>query len=265
MNRHQRRKAKALRKLGHKGDGAMVVAVHEAGPAIAKVLAIGELGYSIDKAIAFIDIGTREDMGQSADGKMIMQSQAVTVGQTISKDMAAASREFIHAYISDHAELDLSALSQIVALGRAAGADIGKWFRARVFDAVTASITEAIFTKRTFYEVWNGYQTEGDLSDVVRDAKISGIAVNEVNSAIDRMAALSAHLMEKPRGLGGGSCSGKQIAHCRQDGRQQSCGDNRQGAVRIRHDRNVYRGLGTRQRVRTGDKGQSNRCRENFR
>ncbi len=66
------------------------------------------------------------------------------------------------------------------------------------FDAVTGSITEAIITKRTFNDVWNGYQAAGDLSRVVRDADISGIAVNQVNSAIDRMAALSAYLMEKP-------------------------------------------------------------------
>ena len=38
-----------------------------------------------------------------------------------------------------------------------------KWFRARVFDAVTGSIAEAIFTKRTFHDVWNGHQAEGDL------------------------------------------------------------------------------------------------------
>ena len=75
---------------------------------------------------------------------------------------------------------------------------LAKWFRARVCDAVTGSITEAIITKRPFDDVWNGYQAEGDLSGVMRDAEISGIAVNEVISTINRMAALSAYLMEKP-------------------------------------------------------------------
>ena len=75
---------------------------------------------------------------------------------------------------------------------------LAKWFRARVCDAVTGSITEAIITKRPFDDVWNGYQAEGDLSGVMMDAEISGIAVNEVISTINRMAALSAYLMEKP-------------------------------------------------------------------
>jgi hypothetical protein len=214
MNRYQRRKAKALSRLAHKNHGPTVVAVHEAGHAVAKVLAIGELGYSIDEAIEYIDMGSKEPLAPSADGKMMMHSQGVTFGKTFSKDIATASREFIQAYPSEDEMLPQGAkaqeflllqgdeaqefLSQSVALGRAAGADIGKWFRARVFDAVTGSITEAIITKQTFHDVWNGYQAESDQLSVVRDAKISGIALNEVKSAINRMAALSAYLMEKP-------------------------------------------------------------------
>jgi hypothetical protein len=209
MNRHERRKAKALSRLGHKNHGPTVVAVHEAGHAVAKVLAIGELGYSIDEAIEYIDMGTNAPLTPSADGKMMMHSQGVTFGKTFSKDIATASREFIQAYLSEDEMLPQGAKaqeflllqgakahefwSQSVALGRAAGADIGKWFRARVFDAVTGSITEAIITKQTFHG-----QAESDQLSVVSDAKISGIALNEVKSAINRMAALSACLMEKP-------------------------------------------------------------------
>jgi hypothetical protein len=202
MNRHQRRKAKALRKLGQKGDGAMVVPVHESGHAIAKVLAIGEFGYSIDKAIDYIDIGTGQNLGQSADRKMILQSQAVTVGHTFSKDIETASREFKLAYFAEHGHEVLQGaqnefLSKIVELGRAAGADIGKWFRARVFDAVSGSIAEAIFTEQTFEDVWYGYQAEDDQLSVAQDARVSGISIGEAISTINRMAALSAYLMEK--------------------------------------------------------------------
>jgi hypothetical protein len=203
MNRHERRKAKALSRRDQ-NHGPTVVAVHEAGHAVAKVLAIGELGYSIDEAITYIDMGSNEALVPSVDGKMMLHSQGVTYGPVFSKDIATASRELIQAYPSEDEMLllqDAKAhehFSQSVALGRAAGADIGKWFRARVFDAVTGSITEAIFTKRTFYDVWNGYQAENDRLSVVRDAKASGIAVNEIKSVIDRMAALAAYLMEKP-------------------------------------------------------------------
>ena len=163
MNRHQRRKAKALRKLGQKGDGAMVVPVHESGHAIAKVLAIGEFGYSIDKAIDYIDIGTGQNLGQSADRKMILQSQAVTVGHTFSKDIETASREFKLAYFAEHGHEVLQGaqnefLSKIVELGRAAGADIGKWFRARVFDAVSGGLARGSCSGKQAAAGWpNGW------------------------------------------------------------------------------------------------------------
>ena len=128
MNRHERRKAKALSRLGHKSDGPTVVAVHEAGHAVAKVLAIGELGYSIHEAIEYIVMGTNKSLARSANGKMMLRSQGVTFGHTFSKDMAAAaSRESVQAYPSEHGELNLSTLSKIVELSRAAGADVGKW------------------------------------------------------------------------------------------------------------------------------------------
>jgi hypothetical protein len=204
MNRHERRKAKALSRLGHKNNGPTVAAVHEAGHAVAKVLAIGELGYSIDDAIKYIDMGSNQAFGPSVDGQMMMYSQGVTFGPKFSKQIEEASREFKQAYLSEHEHGVLQGaethefLSKFVELGRAAGADIGKWFRARVFDAVTGSIAEAIVTKRTFNDVWNGYQAEGDVSGVMRDASISGIAVDEVKSTIKRTAALSAYLMEQP-------------------------------------------------------------------
>ena len=71
-----------------------IVAVHEAGHAVAKVLAAGELGYSITEAINHIDIGTDESWGQSTDGKMMLRSQGVTFGPIFSRDINAASREF---------------------------------------------------------------------------------------------------------------------------------------------------------------------------
>ena len=199
MNRHERRKAKALSRLGHKSDGPTVVAVHEAGHAVAKVLAIGELGYSIHEAIEYIVMGTNKSLARSANRKMMLRSQGVTFGHTFSKDMAAAaSRESVPSLPFRAWGAKPLDLVQNRRASRAAGADVGKWFRARVFDAVTGSIAEAIFTKQTFHDVWNGYQAESDQISVVRDAHISGISTNEINSTIDRMAALSAYLMEKP-------------------------------------------------------------------
>jgi hypothetical protein len=79
-----------------------------------------------------------------------------------------------------------------------ARANIDSWFYARVFDAVSRFIAEAIYSNRSFHDVWNGYQAEGDLSSVVRDASLAHIADENINAAIDRVAALSACMVENP-------------------------------------------------------------------
>jgi hypothetical protein len=176
--------------------------VHEAGHAVAKVLAAGELGYSINEAIDRIEIGTADSLGRSVDGRMITISQGVTFGPTFSRDIQTASSEFAQSFMGDRGSLEgresFELRSKAVELGRAAGADIGKWFRARVFDAVSGSIAEAIISNRSFGDVWSGYEAEGDQLGVMTDCDIAEIATGEMIATINRMAVLSAWLMQKP-------------------------------------------------------------------
>jgi hypothetical protein len=148
MNRHDRRAAQAKAKHPRKNGTLQIVAVHEAGHAVAKVLAAGELGYSINEAINHIDMGTGGKLGQSADGRMITRSQAVTYGPTFSRDIDEASLEFTQSFMRGRGTLGGREAnefwSKVVELGRAAGADIGKWFRARVFVAVSGSIGDLL-------------------------------------------------------------------------------------------------------------------------
>jgi hypothetical protein len=203
MNRHDRRAAQARARHPGKNDTSRIVAVHEAGHAVAKVLAAGELGYSINEAINHIDMGTGESLRQSVDGKMMLRSQGVTFGPTFSKDINAASREFREACLSEYETTGAGPekhlfRQKVVELGRAAGADIGKWFRARVFDAVSGSIAEAIVSNRSFHDVWNGYEAESDGRGVLQDAAAADLAAKEVVATMKRMAVVSAYLMDKP-------------------------------------------------------------------
>ena len=148
MNRHDRRAAQAKARHAGKNGISQIVAVHEAGHAVAKVLAAGEFDYSINEAIKYIDIGTDESWGQSTDGRMITRSQAVTYGPTFSRDIDEASLEFTQSFMRGRGTLEGREAnefwSKVVELGRAAGADIGKWFRARVFVAVSGSIGDLL-------------------------------------------------------------------------------------------------------------------------
>jgi hypothetical protein len=146
MNRHDRRAAQAKARHAGKNGISQIVAVHEAGHAVAKVLAAGELGYSINEAVKYIDMGTGDSLRRSVDGKMMLRSQGVTFGPIFSRDIQTASSEFAQSFMGDRGSLEgresFELRSKVVELGRAAGADIGKWFRARVFDAVSGSIAD---------------------------------------------------------------------------------------------------------------------------
>jgi hypothetical protein len=106
MNRHERRAAKVRARLVAKNGGSHIVAVHEAGHAIAKVLAAEELGYSINEAIDRIEIGVGETLGRSVDGRMITRSQAVTYGPTFSRDIDEASLEFTQSFMRGRGTLE---------------------------------------------------------------------------------------------------------------------------------------------------------------
>lgn len=197
MNRHDRRAAQAKARRPAKNGISKIVAVHEAGHAVAKVLAAGELGYSINEAVKYIDMGTGESLHQSVDGKMMLRSQAVTFGPIFSRDINAASQQFREACLSEYKTTGAGPEEhlfrrKVVELGRAAGADIGKWFRARVFDAVSGSIAEAIVSNRSFHDVWNGYEAESDGRGVLQDAAAADLAAKEVVATMKRMAVVSA-------------------------------------------------------------------------
>jgi hypothetical protein len=94
MNRHERRAAQARARYAAKNGDSHIVAVHEAGHAVAKVLAAGELGYSIHEAVECVEIGTEQLVGASPDGKVMFLSAARTEGPIFSREIDAASRQF---------------------------------------------------------------------------------------------------------------------------------------------------------------------------
>jgi hypothetical protein len=76
-----------------------IVAVHEAGHAVARVLVAGELGYSLDEVISCIELGTNL-RGRSVDGR------SATEGPVFSRDIDEAARQQLgETYLSDHATL----------------------------------------------------------------------------------------------------------------------------------------------------------------
>ena len=204
MNRHARRAATAMARHANTGKHRLVT-VHEAGHAVAKVLASAELGYEASEAIAYIEIGSAPDKTVSADGKFLLRPQAVTFGPTFSREISAAAEEFEKARLAGQSKVILQSpdarelYSGSFEAARTAGADIGRWLRARVFDAVAGPLAEAIASDRQFGDVfWKGYAAEGDWNGIMSDLKLSGTPAHEGFSVVNRMAVLAAYVMQDP-------------------------------------------------------------------
>jgi hypothetical protein len=185
----------------NKGTLPPIVAVHEAGHAVARVLAAGELGYGLDEVISCIDMGAQAERWEN--GQRVTCDQGSTWGPHLSKEMETASAEFQKAYHKNRGSPGYETEAfwpTIMKLSRAAGADVEKWFRAQVFQHVSGPIAEAIASNRSFADIWNGHgwDADDDRKDVAGDAGIAGVSVRKLASTVNRMAVVSAYLMDNP-------------------------------------------------------------------
>jgi hypothetical protein len=177
MNRHARRAAKAMTRYTVKSKDHQIVAVHEAGHAVAKVLAARDFGYEVHEAVAYIDVGSQGPGDLTPDGKMILRSQGVTYGPIFSKEISLAAAEFQDGFFADRASPTIEGNDRrelfcgTLNAGRTARADIKKWFRIRAFDAVAGCVAEANFSKRDFGELFfEDYSAERDRDGIAYDA-----------------------------------------------------------------------------------------------
>ena len=180
-----------------------IVAVHEAGHAVAKVMAAPDFGYEVHEAVAYIDVGSQEPCGLTPDGKMILRSQGVTYGPTFSKEISLAAAGFTAAFFADRTSLTVQGNDRrelfcgILNAARTAGADINRWFRIRAFDAVAGCVAEANFSKRDFGELFfQDYAAESDRGGIAHDARMAAIPARETKLVISHMAAVNAYLMQ---------------------------------------------------------------------
>lgn len=203
MNRQTRRAAKAMARHTVKSKDHQIVAVHEAGHAVAKMMAARHFGYEIHEAVEHIDVGSQGPGDLTSDGKMILLSQGVTYGPVFSKEISLAAAKFKDGFLADRASLTIKGkdcrelFCGILNAARTAGADIKRWFRIRAFDAVAGSIAEAIFSKRDFGKLfWQDYSAETDRGGVALDARMAAIPASEAILVISHMAAVNAYLMQ---------------------------------------------------------------------
>src|SRR5260221_7144557 len=190
MSRHSRRVGKAQ---GNSQKLDPVIAIPEAGHAVARVLAAADFGLPAEKMISHIDVGTAENLGQSFfDKSVTLKSQAVTYGPTLSAELQAV---FNRATLGvDPGKLTKQHIVDAIELAKNEGLDVAPWLRARMLISTLASAAEAQHTGRQIADVWNSPESEGDLKGAVEDGIYAGLPTDQIavliGESLDRSEAL---------------------------------------------------------------------------
>jgi hypothetical protein len=193
MSRHQRRVAKA-QGIGGKLDP--VIAIHEAGHAVARVLGAADFGLPAEKMISHIDVGTAENLGESHFDKSVrLTSQAVTYGPTLSAELQAIFNRITQGV--DPNKLTKQYIVEALKVAKNEGADVARWLRARMLMSTLASAAEAKHTGRRAAEVWNSPESEGDLTGAVEDGLYAGLPTEQIALYIDEALEQSEILMKQ--------------------------------------------------------------------
>jgi len=190
MNRHQRRASKAQ---GIVKQLDPVIAIHEAGHAVARVLSAEDFGLPAEKMISYIEVGTAENLGKSHfDKSVTLTSQAVTYGPMLSAELQATFSRVTKDVEPN--KLTNEQMIDAVQLAKDEGVDITRWLRARMLISTLASAAEARHTGRLTDDVWNSTESEGDMKGAVEDGIYAGLPTEQIsvyiNEALDQSEIL---------------------------------------------------------------------------
>jgi hypothetical protein len=201
MNRRDRRAAKAM---ARNQSVDRVIAVHEAGHCVARVLVAASLGWDPDEVIECIDIHPAPIITGvvSLDGTRRLLSQAVSWGQFLSKPM----HEFLAAKMPDTFAAALSGaplgngcdLVPIFGEMRAAGIDVDWWFRAKSIESIFGPMAEATLIGKPFEEAWNDYSSEDDKRGILYAGGLCGMTDDQIATATIENVYIAEECMTKP-------------------------------------------------------------------
>jgi hypothetical protein len=177
MNRRERRAQKAESRRQFR-----IVAIHEAGHAVGRVMTAKMMGLRYDEAIDYIRIGPDTSSHSiSADGKVTLISQATTCGPEFCSPM----KEYMEANPAPLANLSSDgALKNDVARCKEAGIDVENWARANALICMFGPVAEAIYTGRDTWSVITCYACQSDYEYAVGYCALAGIPEGDIRAIV---------------------------------------------------------------------------------
>lgn len=191
MNRRERRAARRQQ------DVDVLVAVHEAGHVVGRVLKSAVLGWSPEEAVSHVDVGLEvAPAAVSLDRSRLMTTQATTYGMMFSRPM----HDFLSArgQLEHFASADVAQARRICDEMRPVGIDVDAWCLAKCFECVLGPAAEANFCGRSVDDVLYGYNSEADLSDAIRYCLMAGKTVEEAQAVINEAKGHAEEKIARP-------------------------------------------------------------------
>jgi len=163
-----------------------VLAVHEAGHAVARYLCANTMGFRPDEAVGYIEIAPPFSR-PSLDAKSILAPKPAVFGPVYSRPMM----DFLKA---DAISLDLTAA---VGACKANGIDVEMWASARALICMAGPVAEALFTNRSLRECAN--ECQSDLGDATRYCLAAGMTTQEATKVCNGALDWAREVFDDPR------------------------------------------------------------------
>jgi hypothetical protein len=201
MNRKQRRAAKAAARRQRIDP---VVAVHESGHCVGRILVAESLGWRADEVIHSIELHPVPlALGKiSVDGTRELRSQAITHGMMVSKPMDRFLMERLpeRRFEYNDIRVEYNDIRALIPDMRATGIDIDWWYRAKCIEAVFGPMAEAKFLEKPFDDVWNSYSSEDDIRMLAHyGVGLCEMNTDEINEAVSRMVYVAEQYIAMPK------------------------------------------------------------------
>jgi hypothetical protein len=155
-----------------------VVAIHEAGHAVGRIMTAEWMGFASEDAIAVIDTCPGRP---SECGDWILMPQATTYGPMYSRAM----NDHLIANVDQQVSISRETLLLDVAMCKSAGIDVLDWAKGKAVIAMFGPVAEAIFTGRDVREVVHSPECGNDLSDASRDCSLAGMSEEDAVKVAD--------------------------------------------------------------------------------
>jgi hypothetical protein len=185
MNRQARRATRAQSK-SPKLDS--VLAIHEAGHAVGRIMKAQSMGFANDEAIEEIDMSPAHLSGTCG------MVQATTYGPMFSRPM----NDYLLANAREARLVSRETLIVDVAMCKSAGIDVMGWAKCKAVIGMFGPVAEAMFTARDVHEVVDGPECATDLEGVFRDCSLAGMSAEEGAAAVDFGINTAARMLKIP-------------------------------------------------------------------